>query len=266
MKELIYTLDDLREITAGNINKRLGIWVVGSHIHNGHLKCLETVRNQSDFILGVYLSNWYAMVKKVYGVALQKDKEFQFETLDEVYKLSDSTLVLSGNYLPYGSSDGRIADLLYSELPNYCLPIWMTEDDQYMGSLRSGQMFVYVIRSVYPFTEIAGSIKDPWKPYTARWCLENQKFTYTMIAPETDEYGNCYSSHFIEWQRNQNFRITFPILEKGMTSIEDVNCYLQSKGILGITAETLHYNDEYKYLYSRLRYGEFFWNEARYVG
>lgn len=259
MNNIIVTnLNEIKEYLPEN--KKIGVWWVASLIHDGHLKCLEVLKSRADFIIGMYMSNFYQMVEHITGHDIGKDKPFSELTMNTMLGLVDILHVSGIDYLPY---DKHTPDCQNEkELPRSILPDFVFSDKRTLSLLRVGQSNIRKIHEITNYNFNVGSIKDPWRPYGAWWAQKYLGISYTVLDPERDKFGNSYSSSFMAWQEKTGQKIDFQILKPGMRKSFEVEQNLKENGIRDLEIINFFYDPRIKYIFTKIKFDDMFWSEC----
>jgi hypothetical protein len=245
-------------------NTRIGVWWVASLLHDGHLECLNILKNQSDFILGIYISNFYEIIEHITGNEISKDKKFSNDTLNSMLDLVDTLHVSYSGYTPYDRYVKN--DINEVELPNYILPNFILSDLRTMSLLRANQVLVRKIHEITNYKFNVGSTKDPWRIYNAEWARKYLNICYTIIDPERDKFGNSLSSSFMTWQHVTGQKIDFQILQPWMRGSFEVEYLLKEKGIEGLKVISFFYDKNTNYIFTKIKFDNMFWSECLNIG
>lgn len=241
-------------------NKKIGVWWVASLIHEGHLKCLEVLKSKADFIIGMYMSNFYQMVEYITGNNIGEDKPFSEITMDTMIGLVDILHVSAIDYLPYDKHTPTCQN--EKELPTLALPDFIINDIRTLSLLRVAQSNIRKVHELTSYSFNVGSVKDPWRPYGAVWASKFLNIDYTLLEPERDKFGNSYSSSFMAWQQKTNQIIDFQILQPGMRRSLEVEHRLRKKGIEGLEVINFFYDTNTKYIFTKIKFDNIFWSEC----
>jgi hypothetical protein len=258
-KLIVQNINDLAKFIPPD--KKIGVWTIGSLIHTGHLKVLETLKTKADFIIGIYLSNFYQVIEHVTGLNIGEDKQFSYKSLVRMSSMVDITHLAGCDHLPYEKHTPFCRN--EKELPTESLPDFIKKDDRTMALLRTSQSIVRKTQEVTCYTIHAGSIKDPWRPYGAWWAEKYLNMDYTILDPERDEFGNSYSSSFITWQCKTGQKIDFQILQPWMRSSFEVEYCLKEKGIEGLEVISFFYDKNTNYIFTKIKFDNMFWSECQ---
>lgn len=257
-KLILQNLNDLKYYVPSN--KIIGVWTIGSLIHEGHLEVYKTLKNKANFIVGVYLSNFYQVINYVTGLNIGQDKQFSYDSLTKMYNLVDIMHLAGWDHIPYEKH--TIFCKNEKELPTSFLPDFIRNDDRTLALLRTSQSILRKTKEVTGYTIHAGSIKDPWRPYSAWWARNYLNLDYTIIDPLRDEYGNSISSSFITWQKKTSQKINFQILTPEMRKISDVEANLKKHKINGLEVINFFYDKNINYIFTKIKFDNMFWSEC----
>jgi|WetSurSiteA1Bulk_404760.scaffolds.fasta_scaffold00566_3 hypothetical protein len=257
---IFYNLDDLGDY-VNKIDKKVGIWSIGNHgeIHDGHRKCYEAVKNNSEFIIGLIANTWLLQIAKIsehpiLPVILPISKT----AIKELEEKCNTIMIYDNKYTAF-LKPKRLLKWAKESLPISTLPSFISENELIMDSLRAAQMFKRTLNEKIKYSYHCGSLKDPWRFYYARWQNEIWKDRfYDLIEPSSDEYGQSISDSYPKSLREQ---INKPLLLKGMRTIEDLQQNI--KDIEGLTILYFVYDPNTKYILARFCHNDFpnkWWN------
>jgi hypothetical protein len=261
MTKVVYNLEDLGKYVDKIYYKKIGVWSIGNHgeIHDGHRKCYEEVKKNSDFIIGLIVNTWMLQIAQI----SKKQKKvvilpISSKAIKEAKSLCDIVMIYDKDYTSFDDPKQLRQQAEY-ELPDNQLPKFIQENDDMLDSLRAAQAFKIVMNPLVMYSYHCGSLKDPWRFYYSKW--HNQKWLfrfYDLIKPVTDEYGQSLSDSY---PKSLQEKINKPLLLKGMRKIEDLEKNVKS--IKGLKVLFFGYDSNTKYILARFYHDEFpnkWWN------
>lgn len=258
--KIVYSLEDLQKVCEG-VNEKIGIWSIGNHgeIHDGHRKCYEFVKNNSEFIIGLVANTWMLQIAELSKNPIKPVvPPINPNAIKEAESLCNVLMIYDGEYTTFDKPKELRAQA-EKELPDDDLPDFIRNNDLIMDSLRAAQAFKIVMNPKIRYHYHCGSLKDPWRFYYARW--HNLKWKdrfYDLIEPEVDEFGQSISDSYPKILQE---KINQPLLLRGMRSIEDLR--LNVSNIEGLEILYFVYDPNTKYILARFHHDDFpnkWWN------
>jgi hypothetical protein len=254
--KIIYTLKELKEIT-NSFDGTISYWPMGYRIHDGHRHLLKLCKEKTDYVIGVYLNNWYRMQQIVFDYYSKADPEIHQETINEMSEKTNVVFIYTGNYFGFSEQDSKkLLNIAIEQLPNSEIPEYIHQNKQLISSLRTAQVQVSTFKNKIRFHYHCGSMKDAWRPVYVDWYRKTYPETiYDLIDPILDSNGNSFTASVPDDIKQQ---ITHPLLIPGMRTIEEVKEY--NKDIPGLEVAWFHYDPNTKYLNARFQTKTRWWN------
>lgn len=164
--KIVYNLKDLKnEIDSIYTNyKYIGVWLVGTKIHDGHRFLYKLVHQKCDYIIGVYCNTWSKQLYEISGMRQDITLESNLDTLNELVKKTNIVMIYSDGYTSFDNPT-YLRDRSEKELPETTLPEFIYKDKQNIASLRTAQAFNIMFNKYVKHHYHNGGQKDPWRFY-----------------------------------------------------------------------------------------------------
>lgn len=255
-RNIVYDIHSLTGLMPRDT--KIGVWWVGHHIHEGHLRIREVINHHCDFLVGIYLNNFYQIIKHTTGFDTGSKLEFDHETAMAMMDRCDVLLLSDGPGTEYPIIGARDQ----TELRTSSLPLYISSNERTMALLRVSQSILRKTKEVTGYKVHAGCIKDYWRPYSAAWARKYLGLEYYVEEPMRDSYGNACSASAKEFQEKEGQFINFKILVPGLREIKDVNERLRKYGVDKIECVDFIYDQYQDTAFARFQAGSVFWSDS----
>lgn len=259
---ILYSLEDLKkEIDPIYSNyKYIGVWIVGTIIHDGHRFLYNLIQQKCDYVIGIYCNTWSKQLYEISGMKQDIALETNLDTIDELVKKTNIVMIYSNDYTSFDKPT-YLKNRSEKELPESNLPKFIYKDEQNIASLRTAQAFNIMFNKYVKHHYRTGGQKDPWRFYMQQWHNKYYPYIeYELAESILDNYGNCLSSSVPSKIKEQ---IDKPLLLPKMRSINEVREHI--KNIEGLRVVFFNYNPENKFINVRFQYKNnknVWWNQG----
>jgi len=261
-KLIVCNIHELKDFLPKN--KKIGAWWISHALHNGHIKVLKKVKENTEYVIGIYLNNYYQIIQHVTGFDTGSSLQLSLKSLVGLISNTDIVHLGCWGHIPY---DIHTADCLNEkQLPTHSLPEYIRYNPRTLSLLRSAQAVVRKTQEITGYTYHAGGMKDYWRPYAAEWARKYLGFTYDEIESERDEFGNSISSSFLKWQKITNQVVDFQMLLTEHNSMEDVQRNINNHGIKNLHIIDFIDSSNMGYKYIRLKATDIVWTDYIKIG
>lgn len=200
--------------TSYNTDKKVGIWGVHQGLNIAHKQVYNRVRAMSDVVVGIYYQNWASWINYVCGGCQYTDADYNSDITSDLYKMCDVVIVFGGDYNIFDGRHGYyLRDLwpvMLDQYPDWKLSKYITGvgRENLYSHFRACQALKIVQNDFIPCHVSAGGKRDAWRWDFKKWQEENYGYTYEMLEPVLDQYGNSISGS----KQNLGITIDFPLL------------------------------------------------------
>lgn len=228
---IVYSLEQLKEIYDSDAHGIKGMWAFHRNFHKGHDQCRRITLENSDWVVGILWNNFSEGMELLTGKTVDYDDEISQSDVDVLQNNSDIVMIFTGDYHPYMEYKDFIynvidKDFSYDVLKN-------------MGIIDSVGMWgslVYSIAVRLMIHEIHGIKLDyhgvcakeiwRWGGYK-EWCMKRFGLYLDTQEPVSDEFGNNYSTMKVRMTEEYKKQIDRKLMLPHFTSIEDVKEHIK---------------------------------------
>jgi hypothetical protein len=241
-------------------DKRIGIWGIHQDLNEAHKMIYERVRSKSDFVLGIYYQNWASWIKQICGDVQYEDKPFNEYLYIKLADISDAVLIYAWDYTlfngQYGWANHNLWPRMLAEYADGAIPPIFLEGEPRRNlytHFRACQA-LKIVQNEYIHCDVSGGGKrDAWRWMFKEWQENCYHYTYEMVEPILNEYGNAYSGS----RPDNKIKIDIPLLTPSIKTLEQAQLRASPYRL------KCHYLFPFHgYLYAKYSYNNHYWVEA----